>query len=76
MKKFIEWIKTNTSTIIITGLGAIFIYSQLSSAVRIDTHLKELKAQAEDVRLKPRRTSQFLKLNDLQEHAQRLMLNT
>lgn len=48
MKKFIEWIKTNTSTIIITGLGAIFIYSQLSSAVRIDTHLKELKAQAED----------------------------
>jgi len=48
MKKFIEWIKTNTSTMIVTGLGAVFIYSQFNAAVKIDTHLKELKAQAED----------------------------
>lgn len=48
MKKFIEWIKSNSSTIIITGLGAIFIYNQFNAALKIDTHLKELKTQAED----------------------------
>lgn len=48
MKKFIEWIKTNTPTMIIIGLGSIFIYSQFNTVVKIDSHLKELKAQAED----------------------------
>ena len=48
MKKFIEWIKTNTPTMIIIGLGSIFIYSQFNTVVKIDAHLKELKTQAED----------------------------
>ena len=48
MKKFIEWIKTNTPTMIVTGLAAIFIYSQFNTVVKIDAHLKELKTQAED----------------------------